>query len=54
MTIGFLLPDKNSCYFCYKKFIPRFCKICEKKDFGLCPSCHKKEKGHKKELKKYV
>lgn len=38
--------EKSTCFVCKKKFYPRYCKTCSRREFGLCDECHKGNKEH--------
>lgn len=47
----FFVKDKLNCAKCHKKFFNHFCKICKRREYGLCWNCHKHDKAHKAELR---
>lgn len=42
---------KVNCVVCGKRFSIHYCKVCRRKEFGLCNSCHIRNKAHREELK---
>lgn len=42
---------KNGCAICGKRFQTFYCKVCRRKEFGLCNSCHNQNKSHKEEMR---
>lgn len=48
----FFLPDKTRCSVCDKKYYPNYCKVCRRRDYSLCPNCHKFSKSHRLEVGK--